>query len=61
MDKAQAERLLQAGKAMRQAQKQYARNRNMANTREKNDAERKFDEVLSECAKGAPQCTLFNT
>ena len=59
MNKALAERLFLAGKDMRQAQKRCAKNRNLENNRNRIDTERKFDEVLAECTKGAPQAKLF--
>lgn len=59
MDKALAERLFNAGKELRQAQKRYAKIRNNENNHIRIATERKFDEVLAEWAKGAPQAKLF--
>lgn len=59
MDKARAERLFLAGKEMRQAQKRHATSRSYENNRYRVEAERKFDEALAECAKGAHQARLL--
>ena len=55
MNQTKANRLLQAGKDMRKAQKAYFNNRNNTNLRIAKDAERHFDKVLHDCSQSCEQ------
>lgn len=60
MTREQVARLVHAGLELRKAQKRHDRTHKYDDNRCRLEAEKKFDEVLEECAKGAPQPSLFN-
>lgn len=55
MNKEQANRLLQAGKDMRAAQKKYFRTRAYSDLRVSKELETNFDKLLQECSQSREQ------